>query len=231
MSLCWEVDMKKVEVIRLGTVPEIKPGDKLGEIIVNCAKDEAGNIKEKDIIVVTSKIVSKAGNTVTTLSKIQPGDKAIKLSSQADKAVYKIQLIMDSGQETIAVIPLAALAEEYIMKSTARPDEARQLLAKEGSILITKDNEGRLHTYDGGIDSSSHPDDVISLPPSDPDRSAREIRQEIKKLTDKEVAVIIADTEMVPFGSMDLAIGSSGIEPITKRFAEPDRFGRPKFGE
>jgi coenzyme F420-0:L-glutamate ligase/coenzyme F420-1:gamma-L-glutamate ligase len=223
--------MKKVEVIGLSTVPEIKPGDKLGEIIVGCAKREAGNIEEKDIIVVTSKIVSKAENAVTTLSEIQPGKQAINIARKTGKAAYKIQLILDNGQEIVAVIPLlGGLAEAYIMKSTARPDEARQLLAKEGSILITKDKEGRLHTYDGGIDSSNHPEGVISLPPSDPDKSATEIRQQVKKLTGKEVAVVIADTEIVPFGTMDLAVGSSGIEPISKRFAEPDRFGRPKFG-
>ena len=222
--------MKKIEILGLGSVPDIKPGDKLGEIIVGCAKDEAGGVEERDIIVVTSKIVSKAENRIASLSEVKPGNKAMRLCRRTGKEASKLQLLVDNNHEIIAVIPLNGLAEEYIMKSTARPDEARQLLAKEACILVTKDSEGRLHTYDGGIDSSNHPDDIVSLPPSDPDRSAREIRQEIKRLTGKEVAVLIADTEIVPFGSIDLATGCSGIEPITKRFGEPDRFGKPKFG-
>lgn len=222
--------MKKVEILGLGTMPDIKPGDKLGEIIVGCAKDEVGGIQEKDIIVVTSKIVSKAENNVATLSEVKPGKKAIRLSRKISKAASKVQLILDNGQEIIVAIPLAGLAEKYVMRSTRRPGEARQLLDKESCILLTRDRDGRVHTYDGGIDSSNHPDDMVSLPPSDPDRSATEIRQEIKRLTGKEVAVLIADTEIVPFGSIDLATGSSGIQTIAKRFGEPDRFGKPKFG-
>ncbi len=44
------------------------------------------------------------------------------------------------------------------------------------------------------------------------------------------MAVILADTEMIPFGTMDFAVGSSGIEPRAKMFAKKDLFGRPKFG-
>ena len=40
----------------------------------------------------------------------------------------------------------------------------------------------------------------------------------------------MADTEMVPFGTMDFAVGSSGIEPVSKQFGKPDLFGKPKFG-
>lgn len=47
--------MKKVELIGLSTIPEIGFGCSLADIIVGCAKDEAGGIQERDIIVVTSK--------------------------------------------------------------------------------------------------------------------------------------------------------------------------------
>jgi F420-0:gamma-glutamyl ligase len=42
--------------------------------------------------------------------------------------------------------------------------------------------------------------------------------------------VILADTEMIPFGTMDFAIGSSGIEPVSRQFGQKDIFGKPKFG-
>jgi coenzyme F420-0:L-glutamate ligase/coenzyme F420-1:gamma-L-glutamate ligase len=35
---------------------------------------------------------------------------------------------------------------------------------------------------------------------------------------------------MMPFGTMDLAVGSSGISPVSKMFGQKDLFGRPKFG-
>jgi len=57
----------------------------------------------------------------------------------------------------------------------------------------------------------------VGLLPEDPYGEARRIRDEIQKLSGRQVAVILADTEMVPFGTMDFAMGSSGIEPISKQ--------------
>ena len=222
--------MRKIEILGLSTIPDIRAGDKLGEIIVHCAEDEVGGIQGKDIVVITSKIVSKAEDNLAVLGQVKPGKKALSLAKRTGKAAEKIQLIFDSGQEIVAVLPLKELGEKYIMKSTRRPAQARRLLEEEACILVTKDKEGRLHTYDGGIDSSNHPSDTVSLLPPDPDGSARRLRYEIKGLIDKEVAVLIADTEVVPFGSIDLAIGASGIETVAKKFGEDDRFGRPKFG-
>lgn len=66
--------------------------------------------------------------------------------------------------------------------------------------------------------------------PEDPDAEARKVREQIQKLSGKRVAVILADTEMIPFGTIDVAVGSSGIEPISKKFGQKDLFGKPKFG-
>lgn len=46
----------------------------------------------------------------------------------------------------------------------------------------------------------------------------------------KQVAVILADTEAMPFGTMDFAIGSTGIAVRTKMFSRMDKLGKPKFG-
>lgn len=141
----------------------------------------------------------------------------------------KIQLILDTDQEIIAVIPLAGLAKECILRSARLREQALQLIEMERCMLITRDQKGRVYNL-AGIDTSNHPGDLASFPPSDPDRSAQELRRNIKKLTGKEVAVVIADTQIVPFGSMDLAIGSAGIATVAKRFGKEDRFGKPKFG-
>lgn len=221
--------MKKVEIVGLSTIPEIEFGFNLADIIVGCAKDEAGGIQERDIIIVTSKIVSKAEGNMVKLGEIKPGKKALAISRKTGKSAAKVQLVLDTDQEIIAVIPLAGLAKEWILRSARQRERALQLLEMERCMLLTRDNKGRVYNL-AGIDSSNHPDDLVSLPPSDPDRSAQELRHDIKKLTGKEVAVLIADTQIVPFGSMDLATGSAGIVTVTKRFGEEDRFGKPKFG-
>jgi coenzyme F420-0:L-glutamate ligase/coenzyme F420-1:gamma-L-glutamate ligase len=71
---------------------------------------------------------------------------------------------------------------------------------------------------------------MVSLLPRDPDAEAGKIREQIRQLTGRQLAVILADTEMIPFGTMDFAVGSSGIGPISKKFGKKDLFGKPKFG-
>ena len=63
--------------------------------------------------------------------------------------------------------------------------------------------------------------------PKDPDRSAENIRQEIKKLTGRRVAVIVSDTHGRPLrmGEINVAIGVSGMRPIRDRRGEKDLFG------
>jgi len=70
------------------------------------------------------------------------------------------------------------------------------------------------------------------LIPKDPDESARRIRGDIRKLTGKETAVVITDTEwkLDKFGTVDIAIGCSGIQPISRNFGGKDLYGKPKFG-
>ena len=41
--------MKKIEVLGLQTILEIKQGDNLAEIIVNCAGDEIGSLEVRDV--------------------------------------------------------------------------------------------------------------------------------------------------------------------------------------
>jgi len=223
--------MKKIEVFGLETVPEIKAGDNLAEIIINCATSEIGGLREKDIVVLTSKIVSKAVGRVRKLSEVKPGKRALAISKRTGKDAKWLQMIFDEGHDILAVVPLTGFIEQNILSACGEDQYcSRQLIKHERAICITKGKDGQIHTCDAGIDGSNHPSGIVSLLPEYPDKAAQEIREQVRKLTGKQVAVILADTEIVPFGTMDLAIGSSGIEPRTKMFGKKDLFGNPKFG-
>jgi len=222
--------MKKIEVLGLQSIPEIKQGDNLAELIIKCSNEEIGGLKEKDIIVLTSKIVSKATGRLRKFSEVIPSKKALAISKQTGKDAKWLQMIFDEGHKILAIIPLKGVFEQHIMQSCEDAKTGRELIDHEQAICITQGRDGRIHTCDAGIDGSNHPAGILSLMPEDPDGQARKIRQEIQKLTGKQVAVILADTEMIPFGTMDFAIGSSGIEPVSKMFGKKDLHGRPKFG-
>ena len=91
--------MKKIELIGLQTVPEIQAGDNLAQIICDCAKKENIGINEKDILVLTSKIISKALGLTRKKSDVKVGEKALKLSKKTGKDPLWVQMILDAALE------------------------------------------------------------------------------------------------------------------------------------
>jgi len=222
--------MKKIELIGLQTIPEIKAGDNLAQIICDCAKNENVGINEKDIIVLTSKIVSKALGLTRKKTDVKISKKAMKISKKTGKDPIWVQMILDAGHQIILVIPLKGALTDYITASSRQADDSRKLCDNEKVIFVTKSKSGRICTCDAGIDGSNHPAGIVSLMPEDPDAEAAKIRAEIRKITGKNIAAILADTEIVPLGTIDIAVGSAGINPCSANFGKKDKFGKSKFG-
>jgi len=222
--------MKKVEVLGLETIPQIKQGDDLAQIIVDSAAAEIGGLKDLDIIVITSKVVSKAHGLTVKLSEIVPGKEALALSKRTGKDARLLQIMLDRGHKILAVIPLKGVIARYILKASPDAGVAEEALGASPVVCVTKGSSGLIHTADGGIDGSNHPPGVVSFLPDDPDKAANKITEQIHRLTGKTVPVILTDTEMITFGTIDKAVGSSGIAPRAKTFGKSDAFGKPKFG-
>ena len=106
---------------------------------------------------------------------------------------------------------------------------AYEAVKKAPYTLIVR-RGGQIYS-DAGLDSSNHPEGLVSVPPENMDEYAWEIRRRILELAGRRVAVVITDTEMwFSLGSLDFARGSSGIEVIRKGFGDSDLYGKPKFG-
>ncbi|MGB7582161.1 MAG: coenzyme F420-0:L-glutamate ligase [Sedimentisphaerales bacterium] len=222
--------MKKIEVFGLGTIPKIRQGDNLAEIIRSCAEQEIGGLQKNDIVVLTSKIVSKAQGRIRRMADVVPGEKALFISKKTGKDAQWLQMIFDEDNEILAIMPLRGVIKKHIFGSSENAAVTNELVEHEQALCITMGKDSRLHTCDAGIDGSNHEKGVVSLLPEDPDQAAKDIREELQKLTGKKLAVILADTEMIPFGTMDFAVGSSGINPVSKLFGHKDIFDKPKFG-
>ena len=221
----------KVELLGL-RLPEIRPGDDLAGIIVDYCEREIGGIKDYDIIVVTSKIVSKANNLLVRFNDVKPSGEAVRISEKTGVDPRVVQIILDNSDGILLTIPFQRLVEKGIIKieKAAKDYERAYQAIKKAPTLFIVSRGGQIYS-DAGLDFSNHPEGVASIPPENPDEYARKLRERIKEMTGKEVAVIISDTEGSSFiGSLDLARGSSGITVISKRFGEPDRYGKPKFG-
>jgi len=222
--------MKKIELIGLQTVPEIRAGDDLAKIICDCAKSENVGINEKDIIVLTSKIVSKALGLIRKKSDVKVSKKALKISKKTGKDPVWVQMILDAGHQIVAVLPLEGAITKYVVNGSTDAESSQRLCDNEKCLFITRSKSGSIHTCDAGIDGSNHPEGTVSLFPENPDGEAARIRAEIRKLTGKNIAVVLADTELIPYGTIDIAVGSSGVNPCSIMFGKKDKFGKPKFG-
>ena len=212
-------------------LPLIEKKCDLAEVIVNSVKEQGLGIEDGDVIVITCKIVSKALGLLVKLDDVKPSMKAVKIASKARCDPRFVELVLRESDRTLAAIPVKRLADEGLIplySYSKNPENVRRCLEKYSTLfLVTRD--GSLWT-DAGLDSSNHPPGVMSIPPRDLDGVARMIRNRIRDLTGKNVAVVISDTEAFLTGSLDFARGSYGIEPIERGFGEPDLYGKPKFG-
>jgi coenzyme F420-0:L-glutamate ligase / coenzyme F420-1:gamma-L-glutamate ligase len=192
--------MNAVEVIAVENLPLIKKGDNLGKLIVEAAKKQKTPIQEKDVIVVTHVVVSKAEGNVINLDQIEPTQKAMEIAQQTSKDPALVEVIL---QETKDIVRIGQ------------------------NSIITETNSGII-CANAGVDRSNVSGDRNVVPlPKNSNLSAEKIRQEIKRLTGVEVAVIVSDTHGRPFrmGEINVAVGVAGIKPIRDRRGEKDLFG------
>jgi len=221
----------KVELYGL-RLPEVKPGDDLARLVIDAASSEAGGIRNGDVLVVTSKVVSKAYGFLIRLDEVKPSKRALGIAEKTGGDPRFIQAVLDNSDEVLFILPFAKLIEKGVIridKISRNIAGAYEAIKKAPYTLIVR--RGKQIYSDAGLDSSNHPEGVVSIPPRNMDKYAREIRRRIQELTGRRVAVVITDTEMwISLGSLDFARGSSGIEVIHRGFGDPDLYGKPKFG-
>jgi len=105
--------------------------------------------------------------------------------------------------------------------------ETKRIVRMKNQIIIVQTNSGFI-CANAGVDESNMADGYATLLPIDSDISAKTIRDKIKQLTKKNVAVIISDTFGRPFrmGQTNCAIGISGLGPLLDYEGTKDSFGK-----
>jgi coenzyme F420-0:L-glutamate ligase/coenzyme F420-1:gamma-L-glutamate ligase len=195
-----ETAVKPIEIIAIEKLPMIKRGDDLAKFVVDAAMKQNTPIQEKDILVITHKIVSKAEGDLVDLDDVSPSERAKEVAAVTGKEPAFVELVLRDTIEIVRLGPNSIITE-----------------IKGGGVCAN-----------AGIDKSNIAGDrTVALLPRNPDNSAREIRWKIKELTGADVAVIISDTYGRPLrmGETNVAIGVAGIKPTNDRRGEKDLFG------
>ncbi|MDG6916298.1 MAG: coenzyme F420-0:L-glutamate ligase [Nitrososphaerota archaeon] len=191
--------MSVMEVFPVRGLPEVKPGDDIGRLILAALRRGRLRLKDGDVVVVKQKVVSKAEGRLVRLADVVPGPRAERLAKSQMKDPRLVALIL---REAVRVVRAAH------------------------GVIITETRHGFV-CANSGIDQSNVGKGVAALLPLDPDRSARGVRAALERSTGARLAVVVTDTFGRPWrvGQTDVAIGCSGIEPLIRYAGKTDRFG------
>ncbi|MEM4489428.1 MAG: coenzyme F420-0:L-glutamate ligase [Desulfurococcaceae archaeon] len=220
----------KVELFGL-RLPEICPGDDLVEAILKAASIDGVELQDYDVLVITSKVLSKALGLLINIEDVKPSRKAYKIARRAGSDPKFVEFLLRESDKVVAAVPFKKLVVRGVIDVrflSEEPSKAIKALELYPTIFLTI-RDGMLWS-ESGIDTSNHPHGVYSIPPRNLDEVAKQISEDIFRRTGRRIAVVISDTELFPWGAMDVARGSYGIKPVKMEFGEPDSYGKPKFG-
>lgn len=192
--------MNVVQVIGINELPIVKEGDNLAELICKAAEKQGSPIQNGDVIVITHVVVSRVEGRTVNLDDVNPSEFAKSVAAQYGKDPVMVEVVLR---------------------------ESKRIVRMDDGKLITETKHGFV-CANAGVDKSNVPGErIVALLPEDPDSSARRIREEIRRLTGCDVAIIISDTHGRPLreGEINVAIGVAGIKPIRSRIGEKDLFG------
>jgi coenzyme F420-0:L-glutamate ligase / coenzyme F420-1:gamma-L-glutamate ligase len=189
----------KVEVYPLSGFPEVEEGTDLARHIVEAATKAGLRLRGRDVVVVKQKVVSKAEGRLVELRAVRPGKRATSMAKALRKDPRLVELIL---RESVRVVRMGH------------------------GVIITETRHGFV-CANSGVDKSNVKPGFVALLPVDPDRSADAIRKGLRRLTSKNLAVVVSDTFGRPWrnGQTDVAIGSSGIAPLYSYAGRRDPFG------
>lgn len=189
----------RYEVIGVEGLPEFRPGDDVAGLIVEAARRQGTPLAERDLLVVSQKIVSKAEGRLVRLSEVIPSPRARAVAEQIGRDPRLVEVILS---------------------------ESRRVVRQATGVLIVETHHG-LICANAGVDQSNVDADTACLLPEDSDRSAAALRARLGALSGHELAVIIADTFGRPWreGLVNVAIGLAGLQPIRSYLGELDPAG------
>jgi len=189
----------RYEVIAVEGLPEIRRGDELAPLILEAARRQDTPIQDRDLLVVSQKIVSKTEGRVVRLADVAVSDEARSVADEIGRDPRLVQVILG---------------------------ESRRIVRKAKDVLIVETRHGFV-CANAGVDQSNVDADTACLLPEDSDRSAGALRAHLRTLTGHDLAIIVADTFGRPWreGLVNVAVGLAGLEPIVSYLGQLDPAG------
>jgi coenzyme F420-0:L-glutamate ligase / coenzyme F420-1:gamma-L-glutamate ligase len=201
----FELGNMQLAIQAIDGIPRVEPGDDLAGLLIAALEGCGIALRARDILVVTSKIVSKAEGRYLDLGRIEPSERARELAQITRRDARLVEAILGEATEVVRAKP---------------------------NVLIVATRHGFVMA-NAGIDQSNleaqdHGRRVLLLPQA-PDDSARRLKERLDAHFRADIGVIISDSvgRAWRLGTVGLAIGAAGVPALWDRRGEKDLSGRP----
>lgn len=194
--------MNSLTLTALTGLPIIQQGDDLAALILEALARASLALEAGDVLVVTSKIVSKADGRFASLADVVPGEEAQRVASLTGKDSRFVELVLRESQTVVRT--------------------AHNTLITRHRLGFVSANAGLDHSNLDGSEAR------VLLLPIDPDASARALRDDLFARTGVQIGVVISDTHGRPhrLGNVGVAVGVAGLPAILDLRGTHDLFGR-----
>jgi len=189
-------------------LPKIQPGDDVTALLILGLERQGFALQQHDVVVVTSKIISKAEDRYVDLAKVLPSPRARELA-----------LVTGGDPRVLEVV----LWDTEIVSRSAK------------GALIVRHHGGHVSANAGLDQSNAQPAHapqgtgpwVLRLP-AHPDTSAAALRTRLERHFRARLAVIVSDSFGRPFrlGTVGMAVGTSGLAALYDQRGRTDMHGR-----
>jgi coenzyme F420-0:L-glutamate ligase/coenzyme F420-1:gamma-L-glutamate ligase len=161
------------------------------------------SLEEGDVVVVSSKAVSKAEGHMLQQEDLVPSAFAKELADRTGHDPVYCEAVLRESRDIVRMAP---------------------------GVVICRTRHGFV-VANAGVDASNCREGEYAILPPSPDSSAARIRDALAERTGKQVAVILSDTfgRAWRVGQTDLAVGVAGMAPLRNYRGCADRYGRELY--
>ena len=199
-----EMGIKAVTLTAVPGIPLIAPGDDLGTILADALKRCGIVPRDRDVLVIAQKVVSKAEGRYVNLRDIVPSARASELATIVNKDARMVEVILS---------------------------ETKDVVRFRKDVLIVTHRLGFVMA-NAGVDQSNieHPsgEERALLLPVNPDASCAALKAQLDLAFDADLGIVINDSFGRPWrnGVVGVALGAAGLPALLDLVGAPDLFGR-----
>ena len=194
----------RVGLIAFPGIPLIRPGDDLASILIEAIEATGHTPRDRDVLVVAQKIVSKAEGRYRRLEEVTASPRAQEIARESHKDPRLIEVILSESAEILRC--------------------KRDVVIVEHRLGFVMANAG---VDQSNIDHGEEGERVLLLP-ADPDGTCRELKRRLDTHFGVAFGVIINDSFGRAWrnGVVGIALGAAGLPSLVDMVGEPDLFGR-----